>query len=109
MSFSVLKQILIGLKQQKGQGFVVKRVLNKDLTIKSPYNTYLNRGLPPSLIAMPDISSIDAVLNYQKHNYLYMCASVEKIGYHEFATSLTQHNRNAAKYQRWLNNQGILR
>ena len=81
----------------------------KDLEIKSPYNTYLNRGIPPSLIAMPDISSIDAVLNYQKHNYLYMCVNVDKLGYHAFASTLKQHNRNAKKYQHWLNKQGINR
>ena len=81
----------------------------KDLEIKSPYNTYLNRGIPPSLIAMPDISSIDAVLNYKKHNYLYMCANIDKIGFHEFASTLKQHNRNAKKYQHWLNKQGINR
>jgi len=97
------------LKQKNGQDFVVKRVLYKDLEIKSPYNTYQNRGLPPSLIAMPDISSIDAVLNYQKHNYLYMCASVDTIGFHAFAKTLKQHNRNAAKYQRWLNKQEVTR
>ena len=58
---------------------------------------------------MPDITAIDAVLNYKKHNYYYMCASVEKIGFHEFANSLAQHNRNAAKYQRWISNRGINR
>ncbi len=97
------------LKQQKGQDFIVKRVLRKDLKIKSPYNTYQNRGLPPALISMPDISSIDAVLNYKKHNFYYMCASVDNPGYHEFANSLKQHNRNAKRYQRQLNLQGILR
>jgi len=101
--------IIYILKQQKGQDFVVKRVLTKDLKIISPYNTYQNKGFPPTLIAMPDISSIDAVLNPSKHNYFFMCASVNKIGYHEFAKTLAQHNRNAAKYQRWINNQGIHR
>jgi UPF0755 protein len=101
--------IIYALKQLKGQDFIVKRVLNKDLEIKSPYNTYLNRGLPPSLIAMPDISSIDAVLNYQKHDYLYMCVNVDKVGFHAFASDLTQHNKNARKYHRWLNKQGIRR
>ena len=101
--------IIYALKQKHGQDFVVKRVLNKDLAIKSPYNTYLNRGVPPSLIAMPDISSIDAVLNADKHNYFYMCASVEKLGFHQFANTLTQHNRNAAKYQRWISKRGINR
>ncbi|WGH75787.1 endolytic transglycosylase MltG [Tenacibaculum tangerinum] len=101
--------IIYAIKEVKGQDFVVKRVLNEDLKINSPYNTYKNIGLPPTLIAMPDISSIDAVLNYQKHNYYYMCASVDNIGFHEFANSLAQHNRNAAKYQQWIHQQGIKR
>lgn len=101
--------VIYAIKELKGQDFVVKRVLNKDLQIKSPYNTYQNTGLPPSLIAMPDVSSIDAVLNYKKHNYYYMCASVEKIGFHDFANSLAQHNRNAAKYQKWITERGINR
>ncbi|CAM1366594.1 endolytic transglycosylase MltG [Tenacibaculum xiamenense] len=101
--------IIYCLKQLNGQDFVVKRVLNKDLVIDSPYNTYKNTGLPPTLISMPDISAIDAVLNYKKHNYYYMCASIEKIGFHEFANSLAQHNRNAAKYQKWISQRGINR
>lgn len=101
--------IIYILKQIHGQDFVVKRVLNKDLKIKSPYNTYLNRGVPPSLIAMPDISAIDAVLNYERHDYLYMCVDINNLGYHAFASSIKQHNRNAAKYRRWLNQQGIKR
>ena len=101
--------VIYAIKQLKGDDFVVKRVLNKDLKIKSPYNTYQNTGLPPSLIAMPDVSSIDAVLNYKKHNYYYMCASVDNIGFHDFANSLAQHNRNAAKYQRWITQRGIVR
>ena len=101
--------IIYCVKQEKGQDFIVKRVLNKDLEINSPYNTYKNTGLPPALIAMPDISTIDAVLNYKKHDYFYMCASVDNIGFHEFANSLEQHNRNAAKYQRWISEQGINR
>ncbi|MEN8856852.1 MAG: endolytic transglycosylase MltG [Flavobacteriaceae bacterium] len=101
--------IIYILKQQFGQDFEVKRVLYKDLKIESPYNTYLHYGVPPSLIAMPDITSIDAVLNYERHDYLYMCVNIDKFGYHAFASSLKQHNRNAAKYQRWLNKQGINR
>ena len=101
--------IIFALKEKHGKDFQVKRVLLKDLEIKSPYNTYKNKGVPPSLIAMPDISSIDAVLFSKKHNYYYMCASVDKIGFHEFANSLSQHNRNARKYQRWMNQQGINR
>lgn len=101
--------IIYALKQKHGQDYEVKRVLNNDLTINSPYNTYLHTGLPPSLIAMPDISSIDAVLNPKNHDYYYMCASITNMGYHEFARSLAQHNRNAAKYQRWISEQGINR
>ena len=101
--------IIYALKEKYGAKFIVKRVLLKDLKINSPYNTYTNKGIPPTLIAMPDISSIDAVLFPAKHKYIYMCASVEKIGYHTFAASLKQHNRNAAKYHRWMNKQGINR
>jgi len=101
--------IIFALKQKYGQDYEVKRVLNKDLEIDSPYNTYKNAGLPPSLIAMPDISAIDAVLNHAKHDYYYMCASVTKIGYHEFAKTLAQHNVNASKYHKWVSKQGINR
>ena len=101
--------IIFALKQKNGQDFEVKRVLNADLDIDSPYNTYKNAGLPPSLIAMPDISSIDAVLNPKNHDYYYMCASVTNIGSHEFAKTLSQHNLNASKYQRWVSKQGINR
>ncbi len=101
--------IIFALKQKYGQDKVYKRVLNKDLEIDSPYNTYKNQGLPPGPIAMPDISSIDAVLDDKRHGYYYMCASVTKLGYHEFAKTLSQHNVNAAKYHRWVSNQGINR
>ncbi|MBU3012092.1 endolytic transglycosylase MltG [Polaribacter vadi] len=101
--------IIYCIKEVKGQDYVVKRVLNVDLEINSPYNTYKNRGLPPALISMPDISSIDGVLNAQKHNYFYMCVNIDKFGYHSFAKTLAQHNRNAAKYQSWLNKKGVNR
>lgn len=101
--------IIFALKQKHGQNYVVKRVLLKDLKITSTYNTYLNAGLPPGPISMPDVSSIDAVLNPANHNYFYMCASVSDIGKHVFAKTLSQHNRNAAKYQNWLNKQGVNR
>ncbi|HEX5742640.1 MAG TPA: endolytic transglycosylase MltG [Flavobacteriaceae bacterium] len=99
--------IVFSIKQKTHQDTVIKRVLKKHLLIDSPYNTYKNTGLPPGLISMPDISSIDAVLNAPKHDYFYMCASSEKIGSHLFATTLAEHNRNASKYQKWLNQQGI--
>lgn len=101
--------ILFALKQKYGQDKVYKRVLNKDLQIDSPYNTYKNLGLPPGPIAMPDISSIDAVLSDMRHNYYFMCVNVEKLGHHAFAETLEQHNRNARKYHRWVDQQGILR
>jgi UPF0755 protein len=99
--------IIYCIKENKGQNYKVKRVLNTDLEINSPYNTYKNKGLPPTLIGMPDISSIDGVLNAQKHNYFYMCVNVEKLGYHSFTRSLSQHNKNASKYHKWLDKQRI--
>jgi len=101
--------VIYALKQAYGQDFEVKRVLNKDLLIDSPYNTYKHRGLPPGLISMPDLSAINAVLNPSNHDYIFMCASVENPGQHEFARSLTKHNQNAAKYRAWINQQGIKR
>lgn len=101
--------IIYALKKKLGNDTLIKRVLTKDLEINSPYNTYKNIGLPPSPIAMPDISSIDAVLNPTIHNYYYMCASTTTIGKHEFAKTLSQHNKNAVKYQNWLSKQGVNR
>ncbi len=101
--------IIYALKQKKGQDYEVKRVLFADLLIDSPYNTYKNTGLPPGPIAMPDISSIDAVLNPKKHDYYFMVASITEPGGHVFAKSLAQHNQNARKYREWVNKQGINR
>ena len=88
---------------------IIKRVLYNDLFINSPYNTYKVIGLPPGPIAMPDVDAIDAVLNPEKHEYLYFCASVEKFGYHVFAATYEQHQVNAKKYADWLNTQGTNR
>ncbi|MDO9276768.1 MAG: endolytic transglycosylase MltG [Lutibacter sp.] len=101
--------IIFALKAKFGNDMVIKRVFSKDLDINSPYNTYKNTGLPPGPISMPDISSIEAVLNPANHDYYYMCASVTTFGTHEFAKTLDQHNKNAAKYQQWLNKQGVNR
>ncbi len=101
--------IIFALKKKLGNDTIIKRVLTKDLEINSPYNTYINSGLPPGPIAMPDISAIDAVLNPAIHEYYYMCASITSIGKHEFAKTLAQHNKNAAKYQLWLTKQGVNR
>ena len=91
----------------KYQNTVIRRVLNVHKEIDSPYNTYKNTGLPPGLIAMPDLSAINAVLNPEKHNYLYFAADAKRIGYHKFAKTLGQHNNNAREYQSYLSSQGI--
>lgn len=88
---------------------VIKRVLYRDLEIDSKYNTYIYTGVPPGPITMPDISSIDAVLNFEKHEYLFMVADVKNFGYHKFAKTLAQHNRNRREYVRWINGQGVNR
>ena len=89
--------------------FSIKRVLNIHKQIDSPYNTYRRYGLPPGPISIPSISAIDAVLNYESHNYLYMCAKPDFSGYHNFAKTLSQHNINAREYQRALNKERIWR
>lgn len=89
--------------------FTIRRVLNKHKKIKSPYNTYIHRGLPPGPIRLASKKYIDAVLNYEKHNYIYMCAKEDFSGYHAFATNLSDHNRNAKKFQIALNRRKIYR
>ncbi len=87
--------------------FSMRRVLNKHKKVDSPYNTYKYAGLPPGPIRQASISGLNSVLNYEKHQYLYFCASPEFNGYHIFARSLREHNNNANKYQRALNRQRI--
>lgn len=102
--------VIFAVKQATGNfDQVIKRVLYKDLEVDSPYNTYKYVGLPPGPIAMPDISAIDAVLNYEKHNYFYFVADVKNFGYHKFAKTLSQHNINRQEYVRWINQQGVNR
>ena len=96
-------------KLPKYKNTIIKRVLNIHKDIESPYNTYKYAGLPPGLIAMPDISAIDAVLNFEKHSYLYFAANAKKPGFHKFAKTLAQHNVNAREYQSYLSSQGINR
>jgi UPF0755 protein len=88
---------------------IIKRVFYNDLTMVSPYNTYKNIGLPPGPIAMPDITALEAVLNPEKNDFIYFCASVDRFGYHEFASNLPEHNKNAKKYSDWISKQGVLR
>jgi UPF0755 protein len=87
--------------------FNMNRVLRKHYQIESPFNTYLIDGLPPGPICFPDISTIDAVLNFEKHNYYYFCARPDFSGYHTFARTLEEHNRNAALYRRELDKRRI--
>lgn len=89
--------------------FTIRRVLNKDKEIESPYNTYKYAGLPPGPISLPSIGGLNAVLNAENHNYLYLCAKADFSGYHAFATNLTDHNRNARELHRALNKAKIYR
>lgn len=96
-------------KQQNNFDQVIKRVLFRDLELDSPFNTYKYAGLPPGPIFMPDISAIEAVLRPEIHDYLFFVADTSNFGYHLFAETLTQHNRNKAQYHRWINSRKILR
>lgn len=102
--------VIYAIKKESGNfDTIIKRVLYKDLELDSPYNTYKYAGVPPGPIAMPDISAVDAVLNYEKNDYLYFVADVENFGYHKFAKTLAQHNRNKQAYVKWINSTGIRR
>ena len=87
--------------------FTIRRITFEMLEIASPFNTYKNIGLPPGPICFPEVTSIEAVLNPEKHNYLYFCAKHDLSGFHSFARTLSEHNANAARYHRALNAQRI--
>jgi UPF0755 protein len=87
--------------------FGIRRVLNKHLELDSPFNTYKNMGLPPGPIYMPDISTIDATLSPEEHNYIFFCARPDNSGLHAYAKTNAQHAANARKYHSWLNKQQI--
>lgn len=87
--------------------FTIKRVLYEHMEVESPYNTYKYKGLPPGPVRVPDTNSIEAVLNYQKHNYLYFSAKEDFSGTHYFSKTLKQHNAYAERYHRALNKQKI--
>jgi len=87
--------------------FTIKRVLNSHLAFNSKYNTYKYAGLPPGPIMMPSIKAIDAVLNREANNYIYMCAKEDFSGYHNFAETREQHEINAKKYREALNKRNI--
>ncbi len=89
------------------QDFTIKRVLHKHLQIESPYNTYKYSGLPPGPITVANPSTIDKVLDYEKHNYLFFCAKDDLSGYHTFAVTHNEHINNAKKFQKELNKLNI--
>lgn len=89
------------------KNFLLKRIYHDMLFYDSPYNTYRNTGLPPGPIKIASVKGIDAVLNYVKHDYLYMCAKEDFSGTHNFAVSYAEHLRNAARYSKALNERGI--
>lgn len=83
--------------------FAIRRVTNADLQVQSPYNTYINAGLPPGPIRIPSKQGIESVLNYAHHNFLYMCAKEDFSGTHNFASNYADHLENARKYRNALN------
>ncbi len=85
----------------------LRRVLNRHLKYDSPYNTYLYNGLPPGPICIPDDRTIDAVLNYEKHDYIFMCAEPTFSGYHNFANTYSNHMKNYRLYKSWLDKNKI--
>ena len=87
--------------------FSLRRILKVHLTIESPYNTYRVTGLPPGPIRIASKQALDAVLNHRPNDYIYMCAREDFSGYHNFAVTWSEHQRNAARYQRELNRRGI--
>ena len=89
------------------QDFTLRRILHKHLKYPSPYNTYINKGLPPSPICMPGLDAIEAVLDFERHDYIFFCARPSFDGYHNFARTLSEHNANARAYSRELNRRKI--
>ncbi|OAV74089.1 YceG-like family protein [Bacteroidales bacterium Barb7] len=87
--------------------FMLKRILFTHLKIDSPYNTYLYPGLPPAPLRIPTIKGLDGVLDHAKHNYIYMVAKEDFSGRHNFAVTLSEHNRNANRYRAELNRRHI--
>lgn len=89
--------------------FSLRRITTADTRIESPYNTYVNLGLPPGPIRITSKSVIDDVLNPTASDYLYMCARPDGSGRHDFSRTLAGHQRNAANYHKMLNQNKIYR
>jgi len=91
------------------KAFTITRVLKKYLEVDSPYNTYKHNGFPPGPIGCPSVEGIDAVLNAEKHTYLYFAAKADFSGYHNFSKTLSEHNHYAALYQKELDKRKIFK
>jgi len=89
------------------QQFELRRIYRNMLLYNSPYNTYRNTGLPPGPIKVASIKGMEAVLNYVKHDFLYMCAKEDFSGTHNFAVTYSEHLQNAARYAKALNERGV--
>ena len=89
-----------------GGDFTVKRVKNPK-SIESPYNTYIHEGLPPGPIRTTSVETIDAILDSKPHDYIFMCAKEDFSGYHNFASTYSEHQANARRYKRELDRRGI--
>jgi UPF0755 protein len=87
--------------------FSLRRIMHGHLAVDSPYNTYKYKGLPPGPICIPSVGAVESVLHYVHHNYIYMCAKEDFSGTHNFAATIAEHQRNAARYRKALDNRGI--
>lgn len=99
--------VIYAINKQTNFKEQIKRVFYKHLSTPSPYNTYANKGIPPGPICVVDKNSVDAVLNAEKNDYIFMCADPARFGYHKFTASAEQHAVNAKAYQDWLNSKNI--
>ncbi|WP_294300478.1 endolytic transglycosylase MltG [uncultured Chryseobacterium sp.] len=99
--------VIYAINKQTNFKQQIKRVFYKHLSTPSPYNTYANKGIPPGPICVVDKNSVDAVLNAEKNDYIFMCADPARFGYHKFTASAEQHAINAKAYQEWLNSKNI--
>lgn len=89
------------------QDFTIQRIYKKHLEVESPYNTYINLGLPPGPIKIASVGGIDAVLHHEEHNYIYMCAKEDFSGTHNFASTYEEHMANSRRYNKALKERGI--
>ena len=99
--------VIYAVKQASNYQKVIKRVYYKDLKTPSPYNTYANKGIPPGPICIVDKNSLNAVLDAEENNYIFMCANPAKFGYHKFTDNDAEHAINAKAYQDWLDKKEI--